>query len=189
LSPQPSVCVYAGSSNLAAPHFYKLAEAFGTACALRGYRLVYGGGKVGLMGAAARACRNAGGKTLGVIPTFLRTVELADEDSELIEVATMHERKYRMFDEADAFVTLPGGVGTLDEAIETLSWRRLAMHDKPLVFLAEDEFWTPLFALLEHTVEAGFTSAEVAQECIDVRSVAACFIYLDARLARSADQN
>ncbi len=181
-----SVCVYAGSSNLVAPRFFALADAFGRACAEGGYRLVYGGGKVGLMGAAARACRAAGGATLGVIPTFLRTVELADEDSILIEVATMHERKYRMFDESHAFVALPGGVGTLDEAIETLSWRRLAMHNKPLVFLAEDDFWSPLFALLDHTVQAGFTSAEVAQECVEARSVQACMALIAERLAGAA---
>src|SRR5262249_44640861 len=147
----------------------------GRTCAAHNYRMVFGGGKVGLMGAAARACRAAGGTTLGVIPGFLRKVEIADEDGELIEGPTMHERKNRMFVESDAFVSFPGGIGTLEEAVETLSWRRLELHAKPIIFLAEDDFWAPLFTLLHHTVREGFTAEGILAECIDARSLEACF--------------
>lgn len=181
--PRPrSICLYAASSDKADARYFALAERFGAACAQRGFRLVSGGGKVGLMGAAARAARAQGGETLGVIPSFLRTVELADEESPLIEVATMHERKHRMFVESDAFVALPGGIGTLEEAIETLSWRRLELHDKPIVFLAEDGFWAPLFSLLNHTVEENFTAPEILSECIEARSLEACFEQIETRL-------
>ena len=119
--------------------------------------LVYGGGGVGLMGACARAALEAGGRVLGVIPAFLRTPELALEDAELEVVASMHERKAAMFERADAFVILPGGVGTLEEAIELLSWARLNLHRKPVVFLDAGGYWRPLFALIDHTVAQGFT--------------------------------
>jgi uncharacterized protein (TIGR00730 family) len=177
-----SICLYAASSNRIGSTYFDLAERFGRTCAAHGYRMVFGGGKIGLMGAAARACRAAGGSTLGVIPGFLRQVEIADEDGPLVEVTTMHERKHRMFVESDAFVSLPGGIGTLEEAIETLSWRRLELHAKPIVFLAEDDFWAPLFTLLHHTVREGFTAADILQECIDTRSVEACFEQIETRL-------
>ena len=181
-----SICLYAASSNRIAPRYFELAERFGRACADHGYRLVFGGGRVGLMGAAARACRAAGGSTLGVIPGFLRTVELADEDGELVEVSSMHERKHRMFVESDAFVSLPGGIGTLEEAIETLSWRRLELHSKPIVFLAEDDFWAPLFTLLHHTVREGFTAEDMLAECADTRSLEACFELIETKLSASS---
>jgi uncharacterized protein (TIGR00730 family) len=150
--PIASVCVYCGSSDAADPAYMEAAAAFGKALADGGLRLVYGGGGVGLMGACARAAHGAGGKVLGVMPDFLRQLEILFDDVETIVVRSMHERKMIMFERADAFVTLPGGIGTLEEVIELLSWRRMELHRKPIVFYNPDGFWEPLFALLRHTV-------------------------------------
>jgi uncharacterized protein (TIGR00730 family) len=178
-----SVCVFCGSSNVAPQEYYDLAARVGTALAARNVRLVNGGGGVGLMGASARACRAAGGQTFGVIPTFLRELEVADKGGVIVEVATMHERKAIMFDKSDAFLILPGGIGTLEEAVEVLSWRRLRLHAKPIVFLSENGFWDPFFTLLRHTVEARFTSAELAADLHSCSSVEAA---LDHCLAQKA---
>ena len=133
------------------------AEDLGRALARAGVRLVYGGGAVGLMGVCARAALAEGGRVLGVIPGFLRLPELALETAELKVVGSMHERKAVMFGEAEAFVVLPGGVGTLEEVIEILSWARLGLHAKPVVFLGSNRFWAPFFDLIDHTVRQGFT--------------------------------
>lgn len=154
-----SVCVYCGSSNATRPEYLDLAARVGRALAARGIRMVYGGGRVGLMGRAAEACHSAGGKVLGIMPRFLARREITYEAVPHVMVDTMHERKIRMFEESDAFLVLPGGIGTLEEAIEMLSWRRLELHQKPVVFLCEDGFWDPLFTLLDHTVEARLTPA------------------------------
>jgi uncharacterized protein (TIGR00730 family) len=111
------------------------------------------------MGACARAALAQGGRVVGVIPTFLRTPEVALEEAELQEVASMHERKLAMFEQSDAFVVLPGGIGTLEETIELLSWARLNLHRKPIVLLDVDGYWRPLVALIEHTMAEGFTPA------------------------------
>jgi uncharacterized protein (TIGR00730 family) len=148
-----SVCVYCGSSDAADPAYMEAAAAFGKALASDGLRLVYGGGGVGLMGACAGAAHEAGGKVLGVMPEFLRQREALFDDVETIVVSSMHERKMILFEQSDAFVTLPGGIGTLEEVIELLSWRRMELHRKPIVFFNPDGFWEPLFALLKHTVE------------------------------------
>jgi uncharacterized protein (TIGR00730 family) len=155
-----SVCVYCGSSNAADPAFLKAAAQFGALLARAGVRMVYGGGQVGLMGACARAAHESGGRVLGVIPRFLMRREVIYEDVETRVVETMHERKLLMFDEADAFVALPGGVGTLEEVIELMSWRRLSLHTKPIVFLNQDGYWEPFFALIRHTVEHKLTPVE-----------------------------
>jgi uncharacterized protein (TIGR00730 family) len=181
-----SICVYCGSSNAAPPDYYRLAEAFGAACAVRGHRLVNGGGKVGLMGASARACRGAGGLTLGVIPHVLLNAERVDRDGPIIEVASMHERKQTMFDESDAFVVLPGGVGTLDEALEMITWRGLGIHAKPIVFLDEDDYWGPFFTLLRRTVSAGLTSGELAGVIKHAKNIADCFAFVEAETAGAA---
>lgn len=177
-----SICVYCGSSNEAAESHLALAERFGAACAARGYRLVYGGGRVGLMGRAAAAAHGAGGDVLGVMPHFLARREIVYREVRHVMVETMHERKRIMFDESDAFVVLPGGIGTLEEAVETLSWRRLELHQKPLVFLAEDDFWAPLFHLLDHTVAAKFTPPGLNALVLSARSVEECFAAIEARL-------
>jgi uncharacterized protein (TIGR00730 family) len=155
-----SVCVYCASSNAAAPEFIAAAEAFGAIIAREGLRLVYGGGGVGLMGACARAAQDAGGKVLGVIPHFLTSHERPLQTVETVIVNSMHERKMMMFEEADAFAILPGGIGTLEEVIELLSWRRLGLHAKPIAFLNINGFWDPLFGLFQHILDQDLVPAE-----------------------------
>ena len=155
-----SVCVFCGSSNAADPSFLEAAAAFGALLAHEGVCLVYGGGGVGLMGACARAAHNAGGRVLGVSPRFLQTREVVYETVETVVVETMHARKQLMFERSDAFVVLPGGVGTLEEVIELMSWRRLSLHTKPIVFLNLDGYWEPFFTLIRHTVDHRLTPPE-----------------------------
>ncbi len=159
LAPNPlqSVCVFCGSSDAAAPAFLHAAAELGRALAAADLRLVYGGGGVGLMGAVARAAHEAGGKVLGIIPDFLVGKERALETVEHVVVASMHQRKQLFFEESDGFVILPGGIGTLEEVVELLSWRRLDLHSFPVVFYNPDGFWDPLFALFQHTVDAKLT--------------------------------
>src|SRR5436190_4326559 len=155
-----SVCVFCGSSDAADPAYLRAASDFGRALAAADLRLVYGGGGVGLMGATARGAHGAGGKVLGIIPDFLIGKERALETVEHVVVTSMHERKQMFFEESDGFVILPGGVGTLEEVVELLSWRRLDLHTLPVVFYNPDNFWGPLFALFQHTVDARLTPPE-----------------------------
>lgn len=158
-----SVCVYCASSVAASPKLLAAAARFGQILADEGVRLVYGGGGVGLMGACARAAHEAGGKVLGVIPGFLTEHEVAFTRVETVVVANMHERKMRMFDESDAFAVLPGAIGTLEEAIELLSWRRLGLHAKPIVFFNPDGFWDHLFAFFAQLERQRLLPAEFAR--------------------------
>ncbi|AQR62081.1 Rossman fold protein, TIGR00730 family [Brevundimonas sp. LM2] len=153
----PSVCLFCGSSDAADPKYTAAAAAFGQAAARAGWRLVYGGGGVGLMGASARAAHAAGGRVLGVMPAFLRSRERLFDEVETLVVTSMHERKQIMYDQSDAFVVAPGGIGTLEEVVELLSWKRLDLHGKPVIFLNIDGFWDPFFALMRHSVATGFT--------------------------------
>jgi hypothetical protein len=152
-----SVCVFCGSSDAAKPAWLAAARELGVALAAANLRLVYGGGGVGLMGACARGAHEAGGKVLGIIPDFLVGKERALEEVEHIIVRSMHERKQKFFEESDGFVILPGGIGTLEEIVELLSWRRLDLHTRPVVFYNPDNFWQPLFDLFQHTVDAKLT--------------------------------
>ncbi|CAN7241834.1 TIGR00730 family Rossman fold protein [Phenylobacterium sp. LjRoot225] len=154
-----SVCVFCGSSDAADPAYLRAAASLGRDLAAADLKLVYGGGGVGLMGACARAAHEAGGRVLGIIPDFLVGREQALESVEHVVVANMHERKMLMFDRSDAFVVLPGGIGTLEEVVELLSWRRLDLHAKPVIFYNPDGFWQPLFDLFQHTVDARLTPA------------------------------
>lgn len=180
MTPLQSVCVYCGSSNTTLPGYLDLASRLGAAIAGRGLRLVYGGGRVGLMGRCAEAAHKAGGEVLGVMPRFLAAREIVYEDVPHRMVDTMHERKHIMFEEADAFITLPGGIGTLEEAVEMLSWRRLQLHSKPLVFLAEDGFWDPFFELMRHTIDANLTPAFFKDALLSATSVEQAFEIIDA---------
>jgi uncharacterized protein (TIGR00730 family) len=154
-----SVCVYCASSNAADPTYLAAAERFGALLAESGVRLVYGGGGIGLMGASARGAYQAGGKVLGIMPEFLTNREMLFDEVETIVVQSMHERKQIMFDQSDAFAILPGGIGTLEEIVELMSWRRLDLHTKPMVFLSPDGFWDPLFTLIDHTIGQNLTPA------------------------------
>ena len=148
-----SVCVYCGSSDAASPAYLAAAADFGRLLAAEEIRLVYGGGGVGLMGACARAAHGAGGRVLGIMPDFLRKREALLDEIDTVVVNSMHERKMMMFEQADAFAVFPGGIGTLEEVIELLSWRRLELHRKPIVFYDPDGFWEPLFVLLRRFVD------------------------------------
>lgn len=152
-----SICVFCGSSSAVDQHYVDLAIASGEAIAASGYRLVYGGGGVGLMGATAKAAHEAGGDVLGIIPEFLQTREITYKDVPHEIVPDMHTRKQMMYDAADAFLILPGGIGTLEEAVEVISWLRMRLHSKPIVFLDTDDYWTPIITLISHTIDARFT--------------------------------
>lgn len=158
-----SVCLFCGSSETVHPDYLAAARAFGEQTAQAGWRLVYGGGGVGLMGASARAAHTAGGRVLGVMPGFLRSRERLFDEVETVVVPSMHERKTLMYDQSDAFVVAPGGVGTLEEAIEILSWKRLDLHAKPVIFLNLNGFWDALLAVMEHSIEEGMTPASFRQ--------------------------
>ena len=166
-----TICVFCGASEAADPTLLSAAADLGRTLAQAGLGLVYGGGGVGLMGACALAAHEAGGKVLGVIPEFLKVRERRLDVVETITVTSMHERKMIMFDRADAFAILPGGIGTLEEVVELLSWRRLDLHAKPVVFFNPDGFWDPLFALFQHTVDQNLTPAEFMQSWVSVDRV------------------
>lgn len=152
-----SVCLFCGSSNAARPEFLQAAADFGRVLAAEGVKLVYGGGGIGLMGASARGCHEAGGQVYGVMPDFLRKREVLYDEVETRVVTSMHERKTLMYDASDAFVVMPGGVGTLEEIVEVMSWRRLDLHAKPIVFVNLAGFWTPFVDLIRQTVDEKFT--------------------------------
>jgi uncharacterized protein (TIGR00730 family) len=146
-----SVCVYCGSGKGLNSAYAIAARKLGKALADHGMRLVYGGGSLGLMGEVARATLGAGGKVTGVIPEFLGAREMMLKDvDELIVVENMHTRKQLMFDRSDAFVALPGGVGTLEELVEQLTWSQLGRHSKPIIIANIEGFWDPFLNLLEH---------------------------------------
>jgi uncharacterized protein (TIGR00730 family) len=166
-----SVCVFCGASKVVDEQYFELARACGHALAAKQFRLVYGGGGVGLMGATALAANEAGGEVLGIIPKFLTEVEDILTDIEHRIVDNMHDRKHQMYEESDAFIVLPGGIGTLEEAIEVMSWLRLHLHSKPLVFLDKDGYWAPLITLIHHTIETGFSPDWVEQHIFHVNSM------------------
>lgn len=166
-----SVCLFCGSAEAVQPEYLAAARAFGEMTARAGWRLVYGGGGVGLMGASARAAHEAGGRVLGVMPGFLRSRERLFDDVETLVVQSMHERKTIMYDQSDAFVVAPGGVGTLEEAIEVLSWKRLDLHAKPVIFLNINGFWDALLAVMEHSIEEGMTPASFRQAWVVCNTV------------------
>lgn len=156
-----SVCVYCGSSSRVAEIHKETARHVGRLLAARGITLVYGGGRVGLMGLCADAALEAGGQVVGIIPGHIQRLEVQHTGlTELHVVETMHERKKLMFDRSDGFMVLAGGYGTLDETFEMVTWRQLGLHDKPIVLVDTAGYWQPVMALSEHMVEAGFVRPE-----------------------------
>jgi uncharacterized protein (TIGR00730 family) len=153
------VCVYCGSNQGHDPRFVTAARRFGEILAASRVGLVFGCGSVGLMGTIARAVHDHGGEVVGIIPEFLRVQErlFADAD-EVVVTADMHERKRLMFERADAFVALPGGVGTMEEVIEQLTWAQLGRHKKPILIANIAGFWDPLLVMFEHLITRGFLS-------------------------------
>lgn len=156
-----SICVYCGSNAGSKPIYSERAAALGDRIAREGLRLVYGGGNVGLMGVVANAVLEAGGQVTGVIPRQLADLEVAHLGlTELEIVSSMHERKARMFDLSDGFVTLPGGFGTMEEIFEMLTWRQLGIGNKPCAFLDVDGFYAPLIGMIDRMVDERFLHAE-----------------------------
>ena len=149
--------VFCGSSSGTGDRYVAVARSLGTRLGERGIELVYGGGEVGLMGEVADACLAAGGRVLGVIPEGLFSREIAHRGiTELFEVGSMHERKQLMYEMSDAFLALPGGLGTLEELAEITTWSQLGLHAKPVALLDVDGFWDPLVAQLDRMVDEGF---------------------------------
>ncbi len=152
-----SLCVYCGASNSVAAGHLEAAAELGRLAARRGIDIVFGGGHVGMMGALADGALAEGGRVVGVIPEHLETREVGHRGvSDLIVVDSMHTRKRRMFELSDAFCILPGGLGTLDETFEIITWKQLGLHDKPIVLVNLEGFWDPLLALLEHQATSGY---------------------------------
>jgi uncharacterized protein (TIGR00730 family) len=155
-----AICVYCASSERIDSRYVELATEVGAEIARRGHTLVSGGGRVSMMGAVARAARAGGARTVGVIPAALRELEVADvESDELIVTGTMRERKAGMDDRADAFLALPGGIGTLEELFEVWTSRTLVFHSKPVVLLDPEGFYAPLLDWLGRLVDDGFVRA------------------------------
>ncbi|MDG4854781.1 MULTISPECIES: TIGR00730 family Rossman fold protein [unclassified Mesorhizobium] len=155
-----SVCVYCGSSPGRDEAYVKAGHLLGRSLAKSGLRVIYGGGTKGIMGAVADGALKAGGKVTGIIPRFLINKEATetalDKLDELVITDNMHERKHRMFEKSDAFVALPGGIGTVEEIVEIMTWAQLGHHRKPIVFANIKAFWDPMLALIEHMSGEGF---------------------------------
>lgn len=155
-----SVCVYCGSSTGRTAIYADSGRALGRILAERGIRIVYGGGSNGIMGAVAEGALSAGGAVTGIIPRFLMSREASepavDRFDEFIVTEDMHQRKHAMFENSDAFVAMPGGIGTLEELVEIMTWAQLARHEKPIVLANIAGFWNPLLTLLDHMRAEGF---------------------------------
>jgi uncharacterized protein (TIGR00730 family) len=162
-----TVCVYCGSGPGSNPRFVEAAIALGKTFADNRIRLVYGGGSVGLMGAVAKSTLDHGGLVTGIIPDFLKSREQAlTRVQEMIVTPDMHERKRLMFEHSDAFVALPGGIGTLEELVEQMTWQQLGRHTKPVLLANIDGFWEPLIALLAHMRETEFIRPSLPLEVL-----------------------
>ena len=160
--PKRSICVYCGSRAGRDPAFSTAAHQLGEGIAGREWRLVYGAGDVGLMGTVARAAQLAGADTFGVIPRHLVDWEVGKTDlTRYVVTETMHERKKVMFMNCDAVVVLPGGAGSLDEFFEVLTWRQLGLHEKPVLIVNTNGYWTPLMTMVRHIVDEGFADASL----------------------------
>jgi uncharacterized protein (TIGR00730 family) len=168
------LCVYCGSSDAVEAQYREAASKLGRELARAGIGVVYGGGRVGLMGLLADAAIASQGKVTGIIPSRLRDAEVAHRGvTDLVVVDTMHDRKRLMAERADAFAILPGGIGTLDEMFEMLSWKQLRLHDKPILLVDIAGYWAPLRTLLDHVVDKGFARPQTRRLLQVVPSVAA----------------
>ncbi len=189
MKPEKSVCVYCGSHPGNDPDFMAQATLLGANIAKNGFRLVYGGGTWGIMGAVAHGCLDAGGEVLGIIPEFLVNHEGRREElnvlTELRITKDMHERKGLLFNEADAFVALPGGIGTLEELVEVLTWAQLGRHSKPIVMASLKGFWNPLEKLLDQMDKNGFIHSGDKLKPIVVDDIEKVIPIIQDRLAAS----
>ncbi|MBI4031828.1 MAG: TIGR00730 family Rossman fold protein [Proteobacteria bacterium] len=187
MSPVKNVCVYCGASSAADEVYKKAARDTGRALASAGVRMVYGGGKSGLMGIAADAALAAGGKVTGIFPKFLEKFEPAHDgltDHQIVD--TMHERKQRMAKLADAFVVLPGGFGTLDEFFEILTWRQLKLHEKPVIVVNIENYWGPLLQAIDGIIEKKFARPAHRECFVVVNSVTDLMALLQYTESREA---
>src|ERR1700687_3413576 len=183
-----TVCVYCGSGPGTNPRFVEAAIALGKAFAENGIRLVYGGGSIGLMGAVATSVLDHGGVVTGIIPDFLTARENAlTRVQELIITPDMHERKRLMFERSDAFVALPGGIGTLEELVEQLTWQQLGRHTKPVLLANIDGFWEPLLALVAHMRATEFIRPSLAIDILKTERVGDILPRLRAAAARALE--
>jgi uncharacterized protein (TIGR00730 family) len=185
-----TVCVYCGSGPGTNPHFVEAAIELGKTFAANGIRLVYGGGSLGLMGAVAKSTLDHGGTVTGIIPDFLRARENAlTRVQEMIVTPDMHERKRLMFERSDAFVALPGGIGTLEELVEQLTWQQLGRHSKPVLLANIDGFWEPFIALLTHMRATEFIRPTLTVDILKAERVADILPRLRAAAARVSESS
>jgi uncharacterized protein (TIGR00730 family) len=185
-----TICVYCGSGPGTNPHFVEAAIALGKTLAENGIRLVYGGGSIGLMGAVATSVLDHGGIVTGIIPDFLTSRENAlKRVQEMIVTPDMHERKRLMFERSDAFVALPGGVGTLEELVEQLTWQQLGRHSKPVLLANIDGFWEPLLALLAHMRATEFIRPSLTVDILKAERVEDILPRLRAAAARAPESS
>lgn len=183
-----TVCVYCGSGPGTNPNFIEAAKALGKALAESNIRLVYGGGSLGLMGAVATSVLDHGGTVTGIIPDFLRMRENAlTRVQEMVVTPDMHERKRLMFERSDAFVALPGGLGTLEELVEQLTWQQLGRHAKPVLLANVDGFWEPLFSLVAHMRQTQFIRAGLSVDILKADKVEEIIPRLRAAAAQISD--
>ena len=183
-----TVCVCCGSGPGTNPRFTEGAKAFGKALAENNIRLVYGGGSLGLMGSVATSVLDHGGTVTGIIPEFLRKRENAlTRVQEMVVTPDMHERKRLMFERSDAFVALPGGLGTLEELVEQLTWQQLGRHAKPVLLANVDGFWEPLFSLVSHMRQTQFIRAGLSVDILKADKVEEIVPRLRAAAAQIPD--
>ncbi|GGI22452.1 LOG family protein [Bradyrhizobium guangdongense] len=183
-----TVCVYCGSGPGTNPNFIEAAKALGKALADNKIRLVYGGGSLGLMGAVATSVLDHGGTVTGIIPDFLRMRENAlTRVQEMVVTPDMHERKRLMFERSDAFVALPGGLGTLEELVEQLTWQQLGRHAKPVLLANIDNFWEPLFSLVAHMRQTEFIRTGLSVDILKADKVEEIVPRLRAAAAQIPD--
>ena len=183
-----TVCVYCGSGPGTNPRFIEAANALGKVFAENDVRLVYGGGSLGMMGAVASSVLDHGGRVTGIIPDFLTTRENAlTRVQELIVTPDMHERKRLMFEHSDAFVAMPGGVGTLEELVEQLTWKQLGRHAKPVLLANIDGFWEPLMALFAHMRATEFIRPSLSFDILKAERVEDILPQLQAAAAVASE--
>ena len=183
-----TVCVYCGSGPGTDPQFVEAAIEFGKVLAENGVRLVYGGGSLGLMGAVAKSVLDHGGSATGIIPEFLRSREIAlTRVQEMIVTPDMHERKRLMFERSDAFVALPGGIGTLEELVEQLTWQQLGRHAKPILLANINGFWEPLLDLFTHMRATEFIRPSLAVNILKAERVEDILPRLRSAASRAPD--
>ena len=184
-----TVCVYCGSGSGSNPRFVEAAIGLGKIFAENHVRLVYGGGSVGLMGAVARSVLDHGGSVTGIIPEFLRAKENAlSRVQEMVITPDMHERKRLMFERSDAFVALPGGIGTLEELVEQMTWQQLGRHTKPVLLANIDNFWEPLLSLLTHMRATEFIRPTLSVDILRAERVEDILPRLRAAAARAPEE-